>query len=649
MENISKNGNSRVLIVNSDTDFAERAKNYLEASFEVLQTDNEKEGIEKAIKQTPAAIILGYLDSPGASFRLYKRLRQGWITRHIPLLVVDSDSKKWPRDEVLQMDAEDYISITKKENIAISQLVEATILKEKRNIFKKTILDTNTFCITWEQIAGRGALEIQQEEIFENAVKVVGGRKIHAISVTDNPGGNPAISSEMFCAQMKKLDIEPLVHLTCKDKNRNEIESLLYGLAAEGVKNILVLTGDYPSNGGFNGRSKPVFDLDAIGALRLIENMNNGLEYELLGKKKTLARTDFFAGACVSPFKKEESELIGQYLKLRKKIESKAKFLITQVGYDARKFHEVLQWLKINGYNIPVLANIYVLPLGIAKAMNANKVPGCVVTDKLVAKIAEEAKASDKGKSVRLLRAAKMYAITKGMGYAGAHIGGHGISYESIEYIIEKGEELVKNWQELIPEFDYPQPEGFYLFEKDPATGLNLEKYAVKASYPSRIKKLLPSTYSFYKIIHALFFHPNPLFSSLQPIAKAIDSSQGLRKAFGWSERLMKVALFGCMSCGDCAIFDIAYLCPMSQCPKNQRNGPCGGSYEGWCEVYPKERKCIWVRAYERMKAYKDKEEDKLGSYIVPPCNWELWETPSWLNFYMGRDHTGKMLGIKSP
>jgi methylenetetrahydrofolate reductase (NADPH) len=85
----------------------------------------------------------------------------------------------------------------------------------------------------------------------------------------------------------------------------------------------------------------------------------------------------------------------------------------------------------------------------------------------------------------------------------------------------------------------------------------------------------------------------------------------------------------------------------MSQCPKNQRNGPCGGSYEGWCEVYPNERKCVWVKAYNRLKA--SSEEDTIGEYTVPPCNWELMGTSSWLNFYLGRDHSAKRLGIQPP
>jgi methylenetetrahydrofolate reductase (NADPH) len=334
---------------------------------------------------------------------------------------------------------------------------------------------------------------------------------------------------------------------------------------------------------------------------------------------------------------------MAQYYKLKKKIEAGAKFIITQVGYDGRKFHEVMQWLRVNGYDVPAIANVYILPFGAAKLMNANGIPGCVVTDKLVAELAEEKNADDKGKSARLLRAAKMYAMAKGMGYAGAHIGGHGITYEMVEYIIDKGEELSVNWEALVPEFEYPQNEGFYLFEKDSKTGLNTERLAERALKPSK-----PFVYRFSRLAHEMLFNEKSWrFKMLRPIAKRVDSSPGLKRAFDRMEHLAKVVMFSCMNCGDCALFDVAFVCPMSQCPKSQRNGACGGSYKGWCEVYPNEKKCIWVQAYERLKPYG--EEDTLGGYIVPPCNWELWQTSSWLNFYLGRDHTAKRLGIKPP
>jgi len=93
-------------------------------------------------------------------------------------------------------------------------------------------------------------------------------------------------------------------------------------------------------------------------------------------------------------------------------------------------------------------------------------------------------------------------------------------------------------------------------------------------------------------------------------------------------------------------LIDLAYLCPMSQCPKNQRNGPCGGSFGGWCEVYPQKRKCVFVRAYARLAKYG--EEECLGKEIVPPCNWDLYQSSSWINYYTGKDHTARKTGNKT-
>jgi methylenetetrahydrofolate reductase (NADPH) len=371
--------------------------------------------------------------------------------------------------------------------------------------------------------------------------------------------------------------------------------------------------------------------------------MNRGMEHDAMGKKTILAPTDFFAGAAVSPFKAIEAELMGQYYKLKKKIETGARFIITQVGYDARKFHEVLTWLKVNNHNIPVLVNIYILPYGAARTMNSGQIPGCVVTEKLLAKLDEERNAKDKGRQTRLDRAAKMYAIAKGMGYAGAHIGGHGATYEMVDYIITKGEELTPKWQELLPEFDFPQKDGFYYFEKDEKTGLNTEQPAARTA-----KATHPPIYLLSRAAHATLFNPESIvFKSMRPVAKAIDGSHTPKHVFEDAEHIAKVVLFDCQNCGDCGLFDVAFLCPTSQCPKNQRNGPCGGSNEGWCEVYPNERQCIWVRAYSRLKGHH--EEDTIGEYIVPPNDWSLQYTASWLNFYMGRDHSAKRLGIKPP
>ena len=143
--------------------------------------------------------------------------------------------------------------------------------------FYESLAHKDVFSVTWELVPGRGAFEKDQEEVISDAGKAATGGKIHALTLTDNPGGNPAISAEFLDAEVKRLGIEPLVHFTCKDKNRNQLEALLHGLERAEARNLLVMTGDYTYS-GHKGRSKPVFDLDPTQLLGLIGEMNKGLE-----------------------------------------------------------------------------------------------------------------------------------------------------------------------------------------------------------------------------------------------------------------------------------------------------------------------------------------------------------------------------------
>ncbi|MBN1567235.1 MAG: methylenetetrahydrofolate reductase C-terminal domain-containing protein [Acidobacteria bacterium] len=516
-------------------------------------------------------------------------------------------------------------------------------LKARENRFKNSMLDPDKFCLVWEQIPGPGAFEMRQETVLVNARLAARSGRVCAISITDNPGGNPAIATDILCAEILKAGIEPLVHIAMRDKSRNQAESLLFQLAALGIHNVLILTGDYPSNLGFTGKSKPVFDLDSVNGLRLVAEMNRGMEREIMRKPVRLAATNFFAGVAFSPFKQMEAEMMGQFYKMRKKMESGADFAITQVGYDARKLHEFQMWLKMTGCQIPALASIYVLSFPVARTMHENHVPGCVVTNKLLNRIAAESESKDKGKQARLDRAAKMFAIVKGMGYKGAYISGQGLPFESIDYIIAKGNELAGSWMDLLPEFEYPQENGFYFFERDAVNGLNTATPARKTQKPKQ-----PCVYLLSRFVHTLIFEPGSLFfKPMQKLMRFIDKSRFRSKVFHFIERCSKTTLYSCKDCGDCALFDAAYLCPVSQCPKDQRNAPCGGSFQGWCEVYPNKQLCIWVQAYLRLKAQH--KEDDIAKYIVPPCNWELWQTSSWINYFLGRDHSAKLRGIRPP
>ena len=99
-------------------------------------------------------------------------------------------------------------------------------------------------------------------------------------------------------------------------------------------------------------------------------------------------------------------------------------------------------------------------------------------------------------------------------------------------------------------------------------------------------------------------------------------------------EKVIKEPIFDCRMCGQCILHDTGLTCPM-RCPKNLRNGPCGGVRPGGkCEVIP-EMDCVWVRAYERSRRLPWAEH---FFQINPPLDWQLQGTSSWMNLLSGRD-----------
>ena len=496
---------------------------------------------------------------------------------------------------------------------------------EKKS-FRDALIDSKQLSVTWELVPGRGVKTKSQEDIIKMAKLAAKDPRINGITLTDNPGGKSAILTYPLVLEVKKAGIEPIVHFTCKDKNRNAIESELYALARADIQNLLVLTGDYPVE-GFGGKAKPVFDLDAIHTLKLIETLNNGpSQVNHIPQQQT---TSFFSGVVVSPFKEKEAEVISQYEKLYKKIKHGGSFVITQLGYDARKFDELRKYMDIYHPQIPLIGNVFVLSLPVAKLMNKNRIPGCVVTDDLLQQLSFEESQYATKKEGHLLRAAKLYAILKGLKYNGVNIGGHGLHYSDVQYIIEKGEEFSTHWQDLVSEFNYPQRKGFYFFEKDESTGLNstIPIDRTKTEFMPRSARI-----AIFHFIHRIFFEQKSLFYPIMRFTTQLINDSILKKPFTYFEYITKLATNECHFCGDCIMHELEFLCPMSQCPKQQRNGACGGSRDGWCEVYPGKQQCIYVKIYETRK--KTKREDMMKDRYFPPCNWNLYKTSSWLNYF---------------
>ncbi len=496
--------------------------------------------------------------------------------------------------------------------------------QQSTDIFRQSLLNGDEFTITYELVPGRGSGGKRLEGILQLAEEAKKDGRIKAFSITDNPGGHPALSPTSLGLDIQALGISPLLHFSLKDKNRNMAESQLFECHRHNLSNLLVLGGDYPRH-GFHGQAMPVFDLDSTQLLTLIDRLRHHcpLNKGVPGEVMDLPLMDFFAGCVVSPFKTMESEQVWQYTKLLTKIRCGARFVITQLGYDMRKYEELLRFVREHHLNIPVMANVFVPSLTVAGIMNKGRVPGVILPDSLLQRMQEEAKTSDKGKEARLLRAAKMIAALRGMGYAGVHLGGNNLDFTSISFLLDHAESFFKKGQDLRDEFHFPEPSTWYLY-KD-------------CSHAPR-KRNFPVLFSLNDLVHRQVFNKNgQLFPLAKKISLAAENNTTLRRLYTFLEHLGKKLLFHCRMCGDCTLAESSYLCPQSGCPKKMINGPCGGSNNGYCEVYPKERLCFWVRSYHRgiEPDCNNIHEQKW----LPPKDWSLDNSSSWLNFFAGRDH----------
>ena len=478
------------------------------------------------------------------------------------------------------------------------------------------------FVIAAEIVTSRGLImERRARSILSLARDLCDHPQIDVLSITDNPGGHAMLSADTLGTDLIHRGQEVIIHLSCKDWNRNALESRGWKLSSEGFHNVLALSGDYPIS-GYRGTAAPVFDIDSVGLLRMFTDMNEGFAEASLGK------TDLLLGCVVTNHKRYEREVMPQYFKLRKKIENGARFVINQIGYDVSKDDELLRLMRLDGLDAPVLANVYLLTPGTARVFNSGRIPGVVVTDELLA-LAEK-----RDRRFFLELAAKQVAIARGLGFRGVYLGGHmnGGEYDSILGMADTfGPD---DWREFAKEIQSSYPGEFHYFKRDEETGLCLEEVAPQSTEHA------PLRYRLSRKIHAAAFASEaPLFGVGRALYQAVeDGPRPLRRSLHVLEQAVKVPIFGCKDCGDCSLPDIAYLCPESQCVKNQRNGPCGGTREGKCEIGEKE--CIWALAYDRLKVYGEADSLLDGPVVIK--NNGLRGTSAWANTFLGRDHHAK-------
>ena len=467
-----------------------------------------------------------------------------------------------------------------------------------------------------------GFLRAFQEARSGGASPIPAAFDFAGICLPQNPGGvaniEPAGVIDFLQRENLLAGLDVVPHLSCKDLNSDGVVSALMGFRKRGVENILALTGDKPT------KAKGVFELEALSLLQLIGRINR--EAYMKARPEALdAVPQFFAGAVVSPFKYTEASQMQQYYKMEKKIACGAEFLITQVGWDWRKSVELFRYLDEAGLNIPVIGNVYLLSTltPAPRLMHDIKLPGCFVSDELLAKIYSESVED------HLERAAQQVAMYKALGAAGVDVGGvH--DFEMFAKILRRAEEIGTDWEPFRDNLSWPAQEAFYLYDD---AGDRVE---LTTRYPTFGKR-------FFDFSHRAFLDPDHFgfhaFKKTMSLLGADAGAGAIYKLFNSSEKAFKYLLFDCEECGDCFLPENFGLCTIGGCEKGMDNAPCGdATVDGRCGNNL-ERVCIGERIYEAAASQRDGRQ-RLRAIINPPRNPALEHTSSIVNYLFGKDHT---------
>ena len=204
---------------------------------------------------------------------------------------------------------------------------------------------------------------------------------IDAVNITDNQTAIVRMSSIGSAVIVLQEGLEPVIQMTCRDRNRLAIQSDLLGAAALGIRNLLCLTGDHQTFGN-HPNSKNVFDVDSIQLLKMVADMRDKHTFQC-GDAFKGPEPRFFIGAAAAPF---ADPVDFRPYRLAKKVNAGANFIQTQLVYDVPAFTRFMQKVRELGLHkqVYILAGVGPLKsLAMAKYMK-NSVPGILVPDALI-------------------------------------------------------------------------------------------------------------------------------------------------------------------------------------------------------------------------------------------------------------------------
>jgi len=196
-------------------------------------------------------------------------------------------------------------------------------------------------------------------------------QQVDGIVVPDGSGSTARLSAQTLAVLLsQKTGVEPLLFYSCRDRSLPRIQSDLLGAHALGLRNILAITGD-PAPYALSPGSSAIFDVDSIGLVNVLSNLNRGLD---VGGNPLGSQTSFLIGVGANPAAPDSDE---QSRRFEYKVQAGANFAVTQPVFDTRRLSDFLD--RIRHFKIPVLATITPLTsFRNAEFMN-NEVPGIVI------------------------------------------------------------------------------------------------------------------------------------------------------------------------------------------------------------------------------------------------------------------------------
>ena len=234
----------------------------------------------------------------------------------------------------------------------------------------REVLESGEFATTVEYNPPKGT---DASKIMDNAKALVG--KVHGVNVTDNTAAILRAGSMSICRLLYEMGHDPVMQVTCRDRNRLAIQSDLLSAHILGIRNILCLTGDYPTVGDHK-EAKPVYDLDSIDVMKVIHGLNQGRDLE---GHKLQGTTDLYVGAAITPEQDPQGPMLAKFAA---KVNAGTRFFQTQAFYDVEKFKAFMQ--SVRKFPVKVLAGILLLRSAkMAEFLNAN-IPGVCVPEAII-------------------------------------------------------------------------------------------------------------------------------------------------------------------------------------------------------------------------------------------------------------------------